>query len=126
MYTIYFIFEWKYAFSIAFNYCMLTWLSNQERRKKEKRKSLRKKLKSNPLIPSRTSFVRFTSNDLGHRFLFQFHRVNCTLKSNKKEMRCMSIILERTKGVVCFAALQSSCFFLQRLMLWTLIIQPFS
>lgn len=36
MYTVYFIFEWKYAFSIAFDYCMFMWLSNQERRKKKK------------------------------------------------------------------------------------------
>ena len=65
----------------------VTWLPRQKEREKGKGKS-RWGRKLKPVVPwyqSRTSFVRFTSNDLGHRFLFQFH--SCKLYIKKQQER---------------------------------------
>lgn len=106
----------------------VTWLPRQKEERKEGKKSLTKRENSSriPWYQSCTSFVRFTSNDLGHRFLFQFHRVNYTLKSSRKGTRCMSIILDRTKGggVLWYFLKLLLVSSFQRLILQTPIIQP--
>lgn len=67
--------------------------------------------------------ARLTSNDLGHRFLFQSHRVDCTLKKTpRKGHNTCPLCLEEQKVGALWCLARLPCSFARR-WLQTPIIQ---